>query len=175
MRQEFDITSLPKSRKEALSLKAQYYFTGKPCSHGHHAPRSVWGRCLDCYRNSWADPSNEKIYTYTREFYRKNPHKRLVNQARVRAKRKGLAFDITYDDVTIPPICPVLGIPLKSHQGKRLQDDSATIDRIDSSRGYTRDNIVVISWRANRLKNDATVNELEQIVKFYKNYNNTGN
>lgn len=167
MRREFDVDLLPRTRKQALEMGSIYYFTNKPCAHGHIAPRSTWGRCIECYRSSWSDENNKKLYTYTREWYRKHPHKRLVNQARVRAKRKGIAFDLTYEDVVIPSHCPVLGIPLTSHIGKRMQDDSASIDRVDSSKGYTKDNIVIVSWKANRLKSNGTIEELKQIVEFY--------
>lgn len=43
-------------------------------------------------------------------------------------------------------------------------DDSYSLDRIDSSRGYVKGNIWVISLRANRIKNDSTVEELRLIA-----------
>jgi hypothetical protein len=42
------------------------------------------------------------------------------------------------------------------------------IDRIDTSKGYLKDNIKVISWRANRLKSDGTLEELEKIVNYMR-------
>lgn len=62
-------------------------------------------------------------------------------------------------DLSFPVTCPVLGIPLKFNRGKP-EDDSYSIDRINSSIGYTIDNIEVISYRANRLKSDASNNEI---------------
>ena len=70
-------------------------------------------------------------------------------------------------DVIIPDICPMLGIKLFTGNGV-LGDNSPTLDRIDSTLGYTKDNIQVISYRANRIKNDATVEELEKIVEYMK-------
>lgn len=43
-----------------------------------------------------------------------------------------------------------------------------SIDRINQDSGYTKDNIRVISWRANHIKNDATLEELEKIVAYVK-------
>lgn len=160
---------MPSSRKEAKALKATHYFTGKPCKNGHIAPRGVWGRCVECYRESWSNPDNKKLFHYTREYYRENPHKRLVQCAKVRAKRRGLEFTLTFDDVVIPETCPILGIKLQPSINKRMQDTSPSIDRIDSSKGYTPDNIVVVSWRANRLKSNATPKELQLICDFYNN------
>jgi hypothetical protein len=41
-----------------------------------------------------------------------------------------------------------------------------SVDRIDNNSGYTKDNIKVISFRANRLKSNGTLEEFEQIVKY---------
>jgi hypothetical protein len=38
-------------------------------------------------------------------------------------------------------------------------------DRKDNARGYVKDNVRVISWRANRLKSDATLEELRLLVR----------
>ena len=89
----------------------------------------------------------------------------MVNDARKRAKEKGLEFSITADDISIPDICPVLGIPLFSGQSKWC-DNSPSLDRIDNLKGYTKENIAVISLRANQLKNDGTLEELKLIVEY---------
>jgi hypothetical protein len=70
-------------------------------------------------------------------------------------------------ELTIPTHCPVLGIALKHNTARRL-DNSPSIDRIDSSKGYTKDNVRVISWRANKLKNNGTLEELEAVVRYMK-------
>lgn len=91
--------------------------------------------------------------------------KTIYNRLKQSAKSRDIPFDLTLTDLnnlTFPISCPVLGIPLKFNRGK-LQDNSYSIDRIDSSLGYTIDNIEVISWRANRLKNDGTIEELQKI------------
>jgi hypothetical protein len=44
-----------------------------------------------------------------------------------------------------------------------------SIDRIDNSKGYIKDNIQIISNRANRLKGDFTIEELKLIVEFLEN------
>lgn len=63
--------------------------------------------------------------------------------------------------------CPLLGVALiYETQGRAIPDNYATIDRIDSSRPYGPDNVWVISSRANRMKNDATADEL---IRFSKN------
>lgn len=101
--------------------------------------------------------------------YRKNhPEKILLRSAKCRAKKKSWDFNITEEDIIIPEFCPVLGIPIFKNNGQGACDNSATIDRVDSSKGYVTGNVWVISNRANRIKNDSTVEELELILKALK-------
>jgi hypothetical protein len=79
----------------------------------------------------------------------------MWSRAKYRAKQKGLEFNITKEDIVIPDTCPLLGIPMQS----------ASLDRIDPSKGYIKGNVWVISNRANTLKNDATLSELKTLVE----------
>jgi hypothetical protein len=99
---------------------------------------------------------------------REDPRKRLVDGAKARAKKNGIPFSITYDTMVVPEVCPVFKIPLQCGRGTRT-DNSPTLDRIDPSLGYTEDNVRVISWRANRLKSNMTVGELEALYLYAKN------
>jgi len=42
-----------------------------------------------------------------------------------------------------------------------------SFDRIDNNKGYTKDNVVVVSSRANTIKNTATLKELYHVADFY--------
>ena len=96
----------------------------------------------------------------------KHPERRLLQLARARARRKGLAFDLKPGDLAVPTRCPVLGIELRVG-GRGFTDCSPTVDRIDNSKGYVVGNVLVVSWRANRIKADATAEELSQVAAFY--------
>ena len=74
-----------------------------------------------------------------------------------------MAFNIEIEDVIIPEECPVLGIPLKVLSGS---DNSPTLDRVDNRLGYIRGNVAVISHRANTIKNSASIEELEKVIKY---------
>jgi hypothetical protein len=97
-----------------------------------------------------------------------DPPNLLLQRVGYRAKRRGISFDLSPEDIVIPTHCPVLGIPLNLSPSLRERDSSPSLDRIDNSRGYIRGNIVVVSYRVNRLKSDAFVWELEKIAKFYR-------
>lgn len=97
--------------------------------------------------------------------------KLIYNRLKSSAKKRNIEFNLTLTDLnnlTWPISCPILNIPLKNNKGSP-KDNSYSIDRIDSSKGYSIDNIIVISYKANKLKSNATKEELEQISTFYKN------
>jgi len=67
-------------------------------------------------------------------------------------------------DIEIPAVCPLLGTPLNA-SGRRFDANNPSIDRIIPTLGYVPGNVWVISWRANAIKHDATLEELESIVR----------
>lgn len=88
-------------------------------------------------------------------------NKLMYRRAKARAKRRDLEFSIEPDDITIPLRCPVLNIPLGI--GNENYYNSPSLDRIDSSKGYIKGNVRVISWRANSLKKDANIDEFRHL------------
>lgn len=69
--------------------------------------------------------------------------------------------------IKIPKFCPVLGIKLDYENTVQKKDNSPSIDRINSNNPYTIENIHIISDRANRIKNDATPEELIKIANYF--------
>lgn len=57
----------PKTRAEAKSTGAKYYFTGEPCKHGHIALRKTKGACVECLKVEW-EKGNESRAEYFREY-----------------------------------------------------------------------------------------------------------
>lgn len=95
--------------------------------------------------------------------------KHMLSDARARASRRGLAFNLSVADICIPKRCPVLGIEISFRLGKP-GPNSPSLDRFDNNLGYTRENVWVISRRANTIKSDATLAELEAIVHALKKH-----
>lgn len=91
----------------------------------------------------------------------------MIYWATKRAKGKGLPCTIGVIDVWIPKYCPVLGLVLTPGNHKR-HDASPTIDRFRPELGYTPGNVQVISHRANQLKNNATVAEMERVLRYMR-------
>jgi len=70
----------PTTREEAKRTGAKYYFTGKPCSRGHVAPRKTKGCCVECMKEDWvtdnerrkALPKSEASKAAGRRYYERN-------------------------------------------------------------------------------------------------------
>lgn len=107
---------------------------------------STFGLCRKC--------NLKRVKTYSPEF-------KMHQRAKNRAKLQNREFDLDFSDIIIPTTCPILGIPLVVHSGKSGGfPASPALDRIDSSKGYVKGNIQVISQRANQMKGDASKEEL---------------
>lgn len=94
----------------------------------------------------------------------------LWANAKCRSKKKDLDFSITPKDIEVPEQCPLLGIDLNLNPKGVRQGSSPSLDRRDTSRGYTKENIWVISWRANNLKSDASFEEMNTLVSSWRKY-----
>lgn len=104
--------------------------------------------------------ANGKDAEVRQRWERSNRDYILWSAARQRARRGGIEFTISRQDVVIPERCPVLGIELNVTERGRMRPDSPSLDKIDPTKGYVPGNVWVISWRANRMKSDASPTEL---------------
>lgn len=102
----------------------------------------------------------------SKRFAIRNPEKAMLNTSRQNARKKRQEHSITLKDIVIPDKCPVFNVPFE-----RGTERTASIDRIDNSKGYVPGNIQIISKRANMMKYDANIPELlmfaEWIIKTY--------
>ena len=85
--------------------------------------------------------------------------------ARNRAKAAGIHFDLRMEDIAVPEICPVFGLKLEVAD-RHARANSPSLDRIDPAKGYTADNVQVISHKANTIKNNATLDEMRAVVRY---------
>ncbi len=118
----------------------------KECKSGYDI-----SRCKDCKKS--------KID------WRKVPlEKRILNRCKSRAVKLKRDFDLDLSDIIIPEVCPVFKTPfIYGHP-----DWTYSIDRIDNRKGYVKGNILIVSNKANRLKNNASIEDLQIIIDFYK-------
>lgn len=91
--------------------------------------------------------------------------KKILNRLKVRATNRGMDFNLELEDIIIPEICPVLGIPIKENKGRPgAYKDSISVDRVDNSKGYIKGNIQILSQLANQMKGAASIEELQKFA-----------
>lgn len=90
--------------------------------------------------------------------------KAILRTAKARAKKKGIVFDITIDDFSLPDKCPLLEIPLAVNYDAS-SDNSYSLDKIIPELGYVKGNVWIISNKANAIKSNASLEELKLLVK----------
>lgn len=102
----------------------------------------------------------DRILEKQREKSQNNPLQRLFWNCKSSARRRGIEWKLDITDLVVPTHCPYLGMELKFVPGRGHQPSRPSIDRKDSSKGYTPDNIEIISMKANMMKQNATADEL---------------
>lgn len=118
---------------------------------------------------AWRARNIEHYRETGKEWAVNNPEKAKLLKIRGRSIRNGIPFDLEPDDLMFPEFCPVLGIRLSKKPGEfDTLDNSPSIDKIIPSLGYTKGNVRIISMRANRLKQDSTIEELKAMIHYMK-------
>lgn len=123
------------------------------------------------YHEKYRKENRDKILQRQKTYYKNNPlplAKSLWIGAKARAKKANLEFTITPEDIQIPEFCPALGIKLNRHLGSKAQDDSFVLERFNNDLGYIPMNINVVSHKANRMKTNATIQEVEGLLTWMK-------
>lgn len=110
---------------------------------------------------------------YGKQFFEKDKRRDVIYQiARDKFRNKkynaisaGIEWSIDFGDLEFPVVCPVLGIEI-DYWAESRKENSLSFDRIDNSKGYVKGNVTLMSWRANRIKNDGTAEEHKKIYEF---------
>lgn len=91
----------------------------------------------------------------------------MWTETKKKCKYKNIAFDIQVADIKIPEECPILGI---SFCYEKWSEYAPSLDRVNPKLGYIKGNICVISKRANRLKQDCLLEELQKLVDYVASF-----
>lgn len=143
----------------------------KDCPRCHKLlPVTDYNRC-----KGYLDELSSLCKVCTKKFAdaRRSPETRkrlLLSRVKSSAKKQNLPFDLTLDDIVVPTHCPVFGIPLefgKTSDESTWRDNSPSLDRIVPDKGYVKGNVIVVSYRVNRIKNDSSMDELRAVADFY--------
>ena len=101
--------------------------------------------------------------------YNKDPRRRMLISSKCRTYSKDIEHTIKLKDIDLPKTCKYLGVEIDyrqaSERGTRRACNGPSIDRIDNSKGYIPGNIQTISDLANRMKQEATIDQLVAFAK----------
>ncbi len=184
--------------KKCGQVKAldEFYTTGRPRKDGTFQRQGTCKVCMTellrqwrkdhptAYRNQHTrngqkrkqrierdEAYREKQREYKRMNSKKNFISGILGRAKQRAVKYGIPFDLVPSDIHVPEKCPLLEVPLVLGT-KGNYAYSPSLDRVDPAKGYTRDNVRIISTLANTMKNNATRQQLftfsSNIVEYLK-------
>lgn len=150
------------NNKEQVKAKAKQYY---------HDNKEKVLEDVKKYREA----NRPKIQEKGREYYRRKLKNRLLNSARARSRKYGYEFNLTEADIILPKYCPLLGIEMfVTESRKGSKHSSFSLDRIDSSKGYTKDNVWVISHKANSMKSDSNYEDFKKMADNWKQFHENG-
>jgi hypothetical protein len=140
------------ANKEKLKEKAkQYYIKNKE-------------KCIiESSRRQKENPI--KMEEYRQRWFTKRPLYSLLHNCKRRAKENNIPYDLDLDYIESllqPTHCPVLGIPIDG----LTRETSMSLDKVVPQLGYTKGNVCFISMKANRMKQESTLEELKLIVAY---------
>ena len=134
-----------------------------------HTKDKLQYQCKECV-SAYKEKNKEKMDRWYREHRSKTKDSQALRCIKHRAKLKELEFDLVLEDINSFDKCPVFGWELE--RGTRGNKNSPSVDRIDPTKGYTKDNIQILSSLANLMKQDATPEELlmfaDWVIKTYR-------
>lgn len=169
----------PRLLAKAKGLKR---YIGAPCIHGHSGERySRNGSCVECHAKTRRSgpkygrigrPRNGELFVGPQKPRRKvfipetETDRWIVRSKSSKKAKQRHGLSIEYYKTLIVTHCPLLGIELSytNYKGMHVPDNYATIDKIDPEKGYIPGNVQIISFRANTLKNSATIEEMRLIL-----------
>lgn len=147
------------TRKEARLAGDRYYYTGKPCKHGHDSKRTVaTGNCYECQQLA----SNKCYHDAKKDIEKRK--KQILTNVRQRANRDNVPFDLEVEDLVWNKTCPIFGYEISYDKADR--DRSPSLDKTIPSLGYVKGNVVVMSNRANRAKWDMSPSEIGELYEY---------
>lgn len=144
------------------------------CKIGNQFRREAGLLCRKCYLAKRKDVRSSHLYTFEEWL------KEMARNCRYRSQKfHGIESDITIDFLKElwdkqNGKCFYSTTPMLIPQFKRLRNPySASLDRKDSSRGYTKDNVVWCCWGCNCAKSNFTLQDyLAMCEKIVENKTN---
>jgi len=92
----------------------------------------------------------------------------ILNGCKTRALKKKLPYNLNKEwfvERVDRGVCEATGMPIAYAYKGKATPSSPSIDRINNSKGYTKDNCWVVSWAFNRAKNSLSSKALIELAE----------
>jgi hypothetical protein len=178
-------------------LELEKFIKNKNCKDGR---AGICKDCSNKYSAEWKRKNKDKISKQNKQIYlekvklrqektreqnkKNNPllmrARQLYAGMRDRSKEKGYGFDskiltINYlvERLKNQPFCECCGkeFDVSYERDVTRKNEAPSIDRVDSKRGYTVDNVAIICWECNKHKQDATSDQLRMLADWIDKWN----
>ena len=155
-------------------------FTDPEKLEEHRAKRRLYQKLL-------RDRDQENLNNIAKASYQRNKEKRLESRrikherspwttmfqtAKRTAKKNNIPFNISVEYLeSIFPAdrrCPVFGFEFTISKQKESRDKSPSLDKIIPELGYVEGNVTIVSLKANRMKNNGSIEDLLKVLNYYK-------
>lgn len=127
------------------------------------------------YKNSINEEKRSQLNLKAKELYKKNFLRALVYSCKAKQRTHNVECNITVEELELLYIlqnkkCYYCNIILNTKIGNR-QCDQISIDRKDSNKGHTNDNIVLSCLFCNHAKNISHIEYFKNFIKAIKTHN----
>ena len=107
------------------------------------------------YMRSYRERNKESLLAKARESRKNNPLAAMWRHLSARPQNLLLTRD-EFMSLSVPTICPILGIPISYDL---TRDNIPSVDRIDPNLPYQIGNVAIVSYRANMIKSIGSADE----------------
>lgn len=145
--------------KQRIKQVIDKYIPDWNTNYGHAVNRKLEA---ESHFAKWGRKESTDLYQAQRQKFRAK---------RANATRIGYTWNLEFGELEWPTHCPILGLELDYFAESR-QENSPSFDQVVPGKGYIKGNVRIISWRANRIKNDGTPEEHRKVADYLDQLNN---
>lgn len=169
-------------RLDGKNANGQYFWVLQcDCGNQHRCLgtsliRGQTTRCSSCTKNRWLEQNKARatrVGDLTSAWWSTHLVKRANgsnNSKYLKGKKQVFDIDVTMEEIWDLFLkqdrkCAISGLPIEFPEGRRVHGGTASLDRIDSTKGYVKGNVQWLHKEINMLKGPRTDEELINICK----------
>ena len=169
---EYDSSRAKRKHKEGIKNRGKKSINPDTGTFYKMGDRRKDGKVFLTHQTYVKDDGFRKQQWVDYDSYHRYKIKNLMTKVRSRSKKQGVESDLTreYLEAIFPKdgLCPVLNMKMDWGGERKGSRTSPSLDKIEPSLGYVKDNVMWMSQRANSMKQDSSSEELKSFAKWIK-------